>query len=240
MRRMLLVVLAACAHPSRVRCLNGSSRLGLDDPFPPDAVVIPGGSYHLGCRATVACASNPARTVVAAEFAIDIRQVVARELAACVREGACGAAEDGRPGTADPFEVPLVTIDEARAYCRWRRGHVPSADEWEIAARGHTGWLYPWGDAWDPQRVPRGQIRDVSLDVSIGYSVACSNPRSASVFGVEDLAANAQEFVQSAGFVALRGHGPGPLRRDPAEYSVVETRPAQDDDRAAFRCAYSR
>ena len=53
--------------------------------------------------------------------------------------------------------VVLVTHDDASFYCAWRGGRLPTEQEWERAARGPTGSVYPWGSRYDPFRVNTAQ-----------------------------------------------------------------------------------
>ena len=71
--------------------------------------------------------------------------------AQCVSTGSCAAPaqEIGTPVYSNPqygdYPVVGVTWDMASNYCQWAQGQLPSEAQWEKAARGESGALYPWG-----------------------------------------------------------------------------------------------
>jgi formylglycine-generating enzyme required for sulfatase activity len=83
--------------------------------------------------------------------------------------------------------VVLVNQDEAGLYCAWRGARLPSADEWERAARGQQGRIYPWGDGYDPFRVNTAKrATGETLPVA-------SLPQGATPEGIFDLGGNVYE-----------------------------------------------
>lgn len=97
-----------------------------------------------------------------------------------------GAPPSGR---AD-HPVVLVTWDQAAAYCQWRGAVVgearrlPTHLEFEKASRGELGYLYPWGNDWDPSKLNNQQTGpDDTMPVG-------SFADGASPFGVLDAAGN--------------------------------------------------
>ena len=97
----------------------------------------------------------------------------------------------GRP-TPQQERLPVVYVnwEEARAYCQWTGGHLPTEQEWEKAARGTDGRLYPWGNEFDPQRANFGGSFS-------GVTLVGSLPSGNSPYGAADMVGNVWEWTDS-------------------------------------------
>lgn len=95
-----------------------------------------------------------------------------------------------KPGYED-HPVTETTWAGARAYCRWRGGRLPTEAEWEAAARGTDGRLYPWGDA--PPDASRAFVSgQTGMTARVGERSAGASP-----FGVLDMSGSMAEWTST-------------------------------------------
>ena len=158
--------------------------------IPEGMVLVPGGSYTIG-RDDGHEWSRPAHTAVVDSFAIGRTEVTVADYKRYVK--ATRAAE---PWTAEPdslLPVTRVTWAEANAYCGWAYdgGRLPTEEQWEAAARGVDGTVYPWGAEPEP-----GRANTLSAGRS-GPAPVGSFPQGASPVGAQDLIGNVWEWTSS-------------------------------------------
>jgi formylglycine-generating enzyme required for sulfatase activity len=114
---------------------------------------------------------------------------------------------DGRPPAAlADHPVVVVSVGDAEAFCRWRARELrlPSEPEWEKAARGADGRVFPWGDTWDP-----GRANSAASGVN-GTTPVTRYRTGASPYGMLDAVGNVFQWTASSladGRRVLKGCG---------------------------------
>jgi serine/threonine-protein kinase len=168
-------------------------------------ITVAGGGFAAGAEGTL---------VQVPAFKIQRGEVTNGEyeafLTACPPGSPCGPRQ--RPSywgdeayleTHRDFPVVFVSWGDATAYCRWLGARLPSAMEWEKAARGIDGRDYPSGVAPDPSRVNilgsdrRGEKERAEKQIP---TWALSDPRYArdvSAYGVLGMTGNVSEWTSS-------------------------------------------
>jgi len=87
--------------------------------------------------------------------------------------------------------VTWVSLEDARAFAAWAGKRLPHEWEWQYAAQGTDGRLYPWGSQWDAKAVPEpDQRREMR-----GPTDVTRFPKGASPFGVMDLVGNVWQWT---------------------------------------------
>ncbi len=218
-------------------------------------VEIPAGTFVLG-NDNSDPNEAPAQDMDLPAFMIDTFEVTNADFANFVeatgyvtyREGE-GSPQNWRAAYAegkDNHPVVFVTFEDAQAFCEWAGKRLPTEFEWEKAARGPEGYLYPWGNDYDAAML-NGKDSGLRGTTAVGSYP----PNSYQLF---DMAGNVKEWVESpyvaypgsdyqdshysADFRSIRGGG----WFDEAEFVLSTNRNGGDpkitaNDDIGFRCA---
>jgi formylglycine-generating enzyme required for sulfatase activity len=206
-------------------------------------VYVPGGTFQMGssdaqidaalalceqypddygkCKLAQFETEAPQHTVTLGDYWIDRTEVTNAQYARCVAAGACHESRlEGDPAyNGDDYPVAGIPWQSAMDYCAWAGGRLPTEAEWEYAARGTEGGLYPWGHEFD---CSGGNFWDDVTGCDDEYPKPApvgSYPDGASWCGALDMAGNVWEWVADA-------YGPYP-----AEPQTNPTGPASGSER---------
>jgi formylglycine-generating enzyme required for sulfatase activity len=199
-----------------------------------EAVLVPAGCFSMGSDAGDKNEQPVHRQCFDEPFWIDRHEVTWAMFEACIEAGECTLHADCSPNPWSPGDSTPVNCEtwvEARDYCAWRGARLPTEAEWEYAARGPDGWIYPWGDTFvDENVVYQGMAAEVG-----------SKPGGASWVGAYDMSGNVWEWVSTIS--APYPYDPADGREDPADtdsYRVLRGGAFDSPDlRAADRDSFS-
>ena len=139
---------------------------------------------------------RPQRTVYVDAFYIDQLEVTNQQYKQFLTETGYVTKQylDYPPHNIDNQPAVVLEWSDAAAYAEWAGKRLPTEAEWEKAARGTDGRIWPWGNVWDPTKLSgndgTGLIDGYKLTAPVGQF-----PQGASPYGALDMAGNLWEWV---------------------------------------------
>lgn len=169
---------------------------------PADMKCIPGGKFIRGSNRTTVDEDSgrkvrdesPEAQVEVSTFFMDTNEVTYSQYQECVKAKGCPPARPNYRGYSRPNQPMLgVSWFHSRDYCRWKGRRLPTEAEWEKAARGDEGQLYPWGN--EPADCAKAIIKfkdNKGCGTGVTWDVGS---RPAYRYGLHDMAGNSWEWV---------------------------------------------
>jgi len=158
-------------------------------------VLVPAGEFTMGSDEGDDD-EQPVHRVVLDGFYLDTFEVTngrfAKFVAAIQSEPPWGFADQETPVVDAERPVRWVNWLEATGYCLWAGKRLPTEAEWEKAARGPEGRVYPWGN--EPPTAAQA-VFGLKEGGAATVSPIGDHPQGRSPYGVQDLAGNLYEWV---------------------------------------------
>lgn len=214
-----LVLVAGCARRPTEFCESDADCAPLwtcnhstDLCDPPPQVLVKGGTFNMG--STLDPSEEPIHSVTVASFFLDPTEVIVQAYERCVTAKKC--KEEPRESFVDNMgrrqqcnwstdvstrraryahPVNCVSVAQAREYCESLKLRLPTEPEWEYAARGTMGSMFPWGGtSFSYSDVCRNGVGTCVIAshscTLLGQAVSCQS-------GLADLAGNVWEITST-------------------------------------------
>jgi len=159
-------------------------------------VFVPGGTFKMGSDPqqdpNARNVEFPQRDVTLDSFWMDRTEVTNAMYTQCVAAGLCVPSEYAADATLSGASYPVVGVswNDAATYCQWAGGQLPTEAQWEYAARGTDGRIYPWGN--ETPTCDLAQFGNCSEDTA---PVGRFSPAGDSWADAADMAGNVWEWV---------------------------------------------
>lgn len=191
----------------------GSTRIRQKDNM--ELVYIPAGTFTMGvsdekiewimnqnwcsdCERWIFDSGQPEHEVFLDAYWIDKNEITNKQYSLCVSSGACKEPSNFGSSSRSNYiknsqfaDYPVIYVSwfDAKNYCTWAGGRLPTEAEWEKAARGTDGRIYPWGN-----NAPTSQLANSSLSLDDTTEVG-SFLKGASPYGILDMVGNVWEWL---------------------------------------------
>lgn len=183
------------------RCVGSPRGCGPDHERTPDGcvprdvrVAFVGGSVRVGPTDWEAQGVVAARTITVGAFALDRFEATERRVRRCIAQRVCPAITL----SGDDARAAVLPFAEARTFCGFEGGRLPTDDEWTFAAMGSAGRRYPWGDTGAVcQRAAFGLVEGPCARGGKNPDTVGTRPTGVSPEGLHDLSGNVAEWVAS-------------------------------------------
>lgn len=199
-----------------------------------EMVYIPEGNSIMGINNTENDES-PQHKVYLDAFWIDKHEVTNGQYQFCVNSGNCTKPENTTFFShKDYTNHPVIFVNwyDAKNYCNWAGRDLPTEAQWEKAARGPDGYIYPWGN-----EKPKGFQANFcdktcgedwkSIYINDGYKKTApvgNYQEGSSPYGVLDLAGNVWEWVgdwYSENYYSSQSTWTNPIGPTTGDYKVI-------------------
>jgi len=181
-----------------------------------EMVLVSAGQFWRGCNEVLDnncwSSESPYHEVTLSSFLIDRTEVTQRAYQVCVEADVCirpscidtssrycfgYISEYWNPDECPNCPVSCLEWEQAKTYCEWIGKRLPTEAEWEKAARGTDGQIYPWGNNLPDctHALYQDCERDAERTDFLRVQQVGSYPNGLSPYGALDMAGNVWEWV---------------------------------------------